>query len=89
MAKREDVPRLAAENYHVGEIQCGVMDCLFAFGVCLADNGYVERSDLAEAFERLTEDQKTNPEAQHPSRQYPARVLAQLFRLPVIEKTNN
>ncbi len=62
----------------------GLADCLFAFGTCLAEAGYVEREALAEAFEQATKQHEARPDCQHPARQYQAKVFAKLFRAHVV-----
>jgi len=87
--KKTDFQEIRTDEVGRAEMTFGILDCLFSLGVCLADHGYIERADLAAAFEDLTKQHQAKPETQHPGRQYPAKILAQLFRAQVLEKTQN
>jgi hypothetical protein len=60
----------------------GVVDCLFALGVVMANSGLISRQDLARSFEMVAE-QQARQGGDIASRSAVPRMLAALFRLPV------
>lgn len=62
----------------------GVVDCMFAFGVILANSGIVTRADLARGFERVAE-QQARQGGDVASRSAVPRLLAMMFRTPTYD----
>jgi hypothetical protein len=62
------------------EFLTGVIDCIFALGVTLANAGVIEREEIAEAMEKTTAQHKGRRDCQHPARHYAAVALAKMFR---------
>jgi hypothetical protein len=76
----------------VAELVAGMADCIFAFGVILANYGVATREELAREFDHVVAQQANRHEQQRRRGQpvgdlaalhYMPRALAELFRLPV------
>jgi hypothetical protein len=63
----------------------GVVDCMFAFGVILANSGIITREDLARGFDMVAEQQERQRLGETPSRTAVPRMLAALFRVPTYD----
>jgi hypothetical protein len=71
-----------------GQSAQGMVECLVAFGVLLADSGIVTRDELARTFRLLVEQQRRNTAALGSQAEFEARIavpwaLAEFFAIPV------
>lgn len=66
-----------------GDLYLGLLDCLLAFGVALANSGVMTRQQIADAMETVIRQQRRNEGDAHPGRHLAAETLRQVFSIPV------
>lgn len=80
--------RAVSGGNNQGDAFVGMMDCIFALGVAMANAGLMQREELAEAFESVVEQHEAREDCQSAARQYPAQALAKLFRANVVTRVS-
>lgn len=82
------LPASAPREGDAGQFYLGMVECVIAFGVALADRGLIGRAELARQFRVLVDQQRRNTTSIGSQAEFEARVavafsLAEFFEIPV------